>query len=273
MLYSFDEGEMMKKFWLALALLCFCGTVEAVVQGKEVSYEAEGVPLVGYIAYDDAITGKRPVVIVVHEWWGNDEYARKRARMLAELGYTALAVDMYGYGKVTSRPAEAVKLADDLNRNVPLQLVRFKATFKFLQGQEIADADKVAAFGYGFGGSVVLNMARLGVHLNGVASFHGGLVTDYPAKRGGVWGSVISFTGEDDPLIGANRIRGFKAEMDRAKAHYRVVTYPGVKNGFTDPAADELAKKFDLPLAYNAAADKDSWQQATEMLREVFAAK
>ncbi|MBI3480527.1 MAG: dienelactone hydrolase family protein [Nitrosomonadales bacterium] len=263
----------MKKLLLAFSLMCFCGVGQAAVQGKEVSYEAEGTTLVGYLAYDDAIKGKRPAVIVVHEWWGNNEYSRKRARMLAELGYTALAVDMYGNGKVANIPAEAVKLASDLNRNVPLQLVRFKATMKFLSEQETVDPDKVAAFGYGFGGSVVLNMARLGVRLVGVANFHGGLVTDYPARRRGIWGRVISFVGENDPAIDPGSIWGFKAEMAKAQANYQLVVYPGVKNGFTNPDSDALGKKFDLPLGYDAVADKDSWHQATEMLRDVFAPK
>ena len=263
----------MRNFLLALSLCCFCGAAQAAVQGKEVSYEADDTTLKGYIAYDDSIKGKRPAVLVVHDWLGLNEYARKRARMLAELGYTALAVDMYGDGKVADRPVEAGKLAAELNKNVPLELLRFNAARKLLREQETVDPNKIAAFGYGFGGSVVLNMARLGVPLKGVASFHGGgLSTDYLAKRG-IVGRIVLFIGAGDPLIGADQIEAFKLEMGNTKASYRVVTYPGAKTDFTNPDADVLGKKFNLPMAYNAEADKDSWRQATEMLREVFAAQ
>jgi dienelactone hydrolase len=265
----------MKYIFLILSLCCFCNSAQAVVQGKEVSYEAEGTTLKGYIAYDDAIKGKRPAVIVVHEWWGQNEYARKRARMLAELGYTALAVDMYGDGKVADEPVRAAKLASELIGNVGLEYVRFEAAVNLLRKQETVDADQIAAFGYCFGGGVVLNMARIGTPLKGVASFHGALAAplDVRVKQGNIKARIISFSGEDDPMIGADKVAAFKLEMENAKADYRVVTYPGAKHAFSNPEADEVGKKFKLPIAYDAKADKDSWEQAKVFLREVFAAK
>jgi dienelactone hydrolase len=267
------KGVTMKNFLLALSLCCFGSAAQAAVQGRDVSYQADGTTLKGYIAYDDAIKGKRPGVLVVHEWWGQNEYARKRARMLAELGYTALAVDMYGDGKVVDNPDDAGKLAAGVYKNMPVAQARFEAGMQLLRKQETVDANEIAAFGYCFGGGVVLNMARLGEDLKGVASFHGGLGTDHPAQPGSIKARIISFSGDADPSIGADKVAAFKQEMESAGANYRVVTYSGAKHAFTNPDADELGKKFNLPIAYNAEADRDSWLQAKAFLSVVFAAK
>ncbi len=261
----------MKRFLLLVSFCCIAASAaQAAVQGKEVSYQANGTTLKGYLAYDDAIKGKRPAVLVVHEWWGHNAYARKRADMLAALGYTALAVDMYGDGKQANHPDEAGKFAAEVSRNMPLAKVRFEAGLQLLRGQKTVDAKQVAAIGYCFGGGVVLNMARIGEDLKGVASFHGSLDTDILAQPGKIKARIVSFTGEDDVMITAGKVSAFKQEMENARASFRVVTYPGVKHSFTNPDADALGKKFGLPLAYNAAADKDSWQQATVFLREIF---
>lgn len=264
----------MKEFLFAMSLCCL-GSVaaHAAVQGREVSYEANGTTLKGYIVYDDAIKGKRPGVLVVPEWWGQNEYARKRARMLAELGYTALAVDMYGNGKVVDNPDDAGKLAAEVSKDVSTAKARFEAGMRLLRNHETVDVDNIAAFGYCFGGGVVLNMARMGEDLKGVASFHGSLGTDRPAQPGKVRARIISFSGDADPMIGPDKVAGFKEEMKNAGANYRVVIYPGAKHAFTNPDADELGKKFKMPIAYDAAADKDSWEQARVFLREAFAVK
>ena len=260
----------MNKFLLMLSMCCLSVAAKAAVQGKEVTYQAGGTTLKGYIAYDDTIKGKRPAVLVVPEWWGQNEYARKRARMLAEQGYTALAVDMYGDGKVADNPDDARKLATEVNTNPPLAQARFEAAMKLLRTHKTVDAGKLAAFGYCFGGGVVLNMARMGEDLKGVASFHGGLGTEHPAQPGKIKAHIISFSGDADPLIPADKVAAFRQEMDNAGANYRIVTYPGAKHAFTNPDADELGKKFKMPIAYDANADKDSWQQAMVFLREVF---
>ena len=263
----------MNKLLLMLSMCCLSVAAKAAVQGKEVTYQADGTTLKGYIAYDDAIKGKRPAVLVVPEWWGQNEYARRRTRMLAEHGYTALAVDMYGNGKVADNPDDARKLATEVNTNPSLAKARFEAAMNLLRTQKTADANKLAAFGYCFGGAVVLNMARIGEDLKGVASFHGRLDADRPAERGKIKARIISFSGEADPVIPADKVAAFKQEMDNAGANYRVVTYPGALHAFTNPDADELGKKFKMPIAYNAEADKDSWQQAMVFLREVFGKK
>ncbi|MEQ1814466.1 MAG: dienelactone hydrolase family protein [Candidatus Nitrotoga sp.] len=268
----------MKKFLMVMAICLIIydlggATAQAALQGNEVDYKAGGVTLKGYIVYDDAFKGKRPAVLVVHEWWGHNEYARKRARMLAEQGYTALAVDMYGDGKQAHHPDDAGKFATKVSRNMDMAKERFEAGMKLLRDHKTVDGDQLAAIGYCFGGSIVLNMARMGQDLKGVASFHGSLGNSNPAEPGKIKARIISFSGAADPMIGADSITAFKKEMDHAKANYRVVVYPGAQHAFTNIEADKLGKKFKLPLAYNAEADKDSWQQATVFLQEVFGKK
>jgi len=245
----------------------------AAVQGREVTYSANGTTLKGYVAYDDAVKGKRPGILVVHEWWGLNEYARKRARMLAEHGYTALALDMYGDGKQAHHPDDAGKFASEVSKNAALAKARFDAAFELLKKESTVDADNIAAIGYCFGGSVALNMARIGEPLKAVVSFHGGLGTDHPAEHGKVQARIASFTGEDDPMIPATQVAAFRQEMDKAGVTLEVVTYPGVQHAFTNPEADKYGKEFKLPLAYNAAADKDSWDAGLAFLADAFKAK
>lgn len=259
----------MKKFLFSLALLCLSASAFAAVQGKEISYSSGGTTMKGWIAYDDAVKGKRPAVLVVHEWWGHNDYARKRAEMLAELGYVALAVDMYGDGKQANHPDDAGKFAGEVAKNKPVAKARFEAAMKLLRKQRNVDGGRLAAIGYCFGGSVVLNMAREGEALRGVASFHGGLGTDTPAQRGRVKAQVRVYTGADDKMIPAAQVDAFRQEMENAGVNYQVVSYPGVLHSFTNPDADEYAKKFNLPVAYNAEADKDSWAQLQAFLAEV----
>ena len=149
--------------------------LQAAVVGKEVSYQAGNIVMKGYLAYDDAVTGKRPGILVVHEWWGHNTYARKRADMLADLGYTALAVDMYGDGKTADHPDNAGKFATAVRQEQDIMQARFNAARHYLNSNETVDPELNAAIGYCFGGSVVLSMARSGADLDGVVSFHGSL--------------------------------------------------------------------------------------------------
>ena len=270
-IFSHDQPTTVMKNIFLLAMLLFASSLaQATVQGKEVTYTAGGTTLKGYIAYDDAIKGKRPGVLVVHEWWGNNEYARKRATMLAGLGYTALALDMYGEGKQAHHPDEAAKFSGELAKNLPLAKARFESAMKLLQQQKNVDATNIAALGYCFGGSVVLQMARLGENMKGAVSFHGSLATETPAEPGKVRARIISFTGTADPMIPAEQVAAFKQEMEKAGANYKVVTFPGAKHSFTNPAADEYGREFKLPLAYDAAADKASWDETQSFLADIF---
>lgn len=258
--------------------LCFIGlmfaaaTAHAAVQGREVSYKANGTTLKGYIAYDDAVKGKHPGILVVHEWWGHNAYARKRARMFAEQGYTALALDMYGDGKQAHHPDDARKFASEVSKNEKLAKARFDAALDLLKSEKTVDANNIAAVGYCFGGSIALNMARLGEPLKAVLSFHGGLATDHPAAAGKVKARIASFSGEDDPFIPAEQVAAFRQEMDKAGVTYKVETYPGAKHAFTNPDADKYGQEFKLPLAYNAAADKASWDEGLAFLADAFKA-
>ena len=237
---------------------------------KEVTYSSDGTTLKGFLAYDSGKTGKMPGIIVVHEWWGLNQYARERAEELAKLGYVAFAIDMYGNGTVVTHPKDAGKFAGMVRSNMPLAKARFLAALDQLKANPLTDADKLAAIGYCFGGGIVLQMARQGIDLKGVASFHGSLATNAPAQPGKVKARVMVFNGEDDPFTTKAQIAAFKQEMQNAGVDYQFVNYPGAKHSFTNPDATALGKKFKLPLAYNAKADKDSWRRMQGFFHELF---
>jgi len=243
---------------------------EPKIQGKGVEYSAQGVVMKGYIAYDENVKGIRPGVLVVHEWWGLNEYARKRARMLAEWGYTALAVDMYGEGKQAEHPNDAGKFATELMKNFDVARARFTAAMDFLKQQDTVDPSRIAAIGYCFGGGVVLNMARQGVDLKGVASFHGSLTAIRPAQSGSVRAKILVLHGADDKFITPEQIEALKQEMKGAGADFQFISYPGAVHSFTNPDADELGKKFKMAIAYNADADKKSWDELRGFLNAIF---
>ncbi len=251
-------------------LLVLSMTVNAAVSGKEVSYQAGAVTLKGYLATDTAVQGKRPGILVVHEWWGLNAYARKRADMLAALGYTALAIDMYGDGRTAEHPDDAGKFAGAIGKDPELMKARFMAALEFLNRQPDVDASRTAAIGYCFGGGVVLEMARQGVDVNAVVSFHGSLGGNTTPEKGAVRARVLVLNGGADPFVTAEQIAAFRAEMDAAGANYTFVNYPGVKHAFTNPEADRLGERFELPLAYDADADAASWQAMQDLFGEVF---
>lgn len=255
---------------LALFFLFLSVPSFAEVKGKTVEYTYEGTTLKGYLAYDDSIKGKRPGVLVVHEWWGLNDYAKKRADMLAGLGYTALALDMFGNGKTADHPSDAQKFTSETMSNMAVAEGRFDAALDFLKKQPTVNPDEIAAIGYCFGGGIVLHMARTGADLDGVASFHGSLGTQQKAAPGTIKAKILVMTGGADTYIPAEQVEEFKKEMDAAGADYEVIVYPGATHSFTNPAADELGKKFDLPITYNAEADKQSWAEMEEFLKKVF---
>ncbi|HSB06077.1 MAG TPA: dienelactone hydrolase family protein [Thermodesulfobacteriota bacterium] len=252
--------------WLLVGL----ASAEPKIEGKTVEYSAQGVVMKGYLAYDENAKDKRPGVLVVHEWWGLNEYARKRARMLAELGYTALAVDMYGDGKQAMHPDDAGRFTSELMKNADVATARFMAALDYLKQQPTVDSGRIAAIGYCFGGGVVLNMARQGVDLRGVASFHGSLAPIKPAQPGTVKAEVLVLHGADDKFIPPEQIEAFKQEMKSAGVDFRLISYPGAIHSFTYPEADELGKKFNMPIGYNADADRKSWEELKNFLNTIF---
>ncbi len=260
----------MKHFWAIIGLFLVATSAHAALRGEEISYKAGDTVLKGYLVYDDAIAGQRPAVLVVHEWWGHNEYARKRARMLAELGYTALAVDMYGDGKQADHPEHAGKFAGEVMKNMEVAKARFQAGMRLLREHKTVNPQKIAAIGYCFGGAIVLEMARLGADLNGVVSFHGSLGTANPAKPGSVKAKVLVLNGAADPFVPPEQITQFKKEMDSAGVDYKFVSYEGAKHAFTNPDADKFGKKFNMPLEYNAHADQQSWKEMQLFFKKIF---
>ena len=251
--------------------LMLTGSAQAApdIEEATVEYSAKGVVMKGYLAYDKNITGRRPGVLVVHEWWGLNDFARKRARTLAELGYAALAVDMYGEGKLADHPDTAGKFSSELMKNFDTAKDRFIAAMEFLKAHSAVDQDKIAAIGYCFGGGVVLNMARQGVDLQGVASFHGSLSAVKPAEQGYVKAKILVLHGADDTFITREQIAAFRNEMEKAGADFRFIAYPGALHSFTNPDADEYGRKFTIPVAYNAEADKKSWEELKTFLKKI----
>jgi dienelactone hydrolase len=245
-------------------------SVEGKIIGKDVEYNARGVTMKGYLVYNDSAKGPRPGVLVVHEWWGLNDYARRRARMLAELGYVALAVDMYGGGRLAKDPEEAGKLSSELFKHFDMAEARFLAAMEFLKQQHMVQPEQIAAIGYCFGGGIVLNMARRGGDLKGVASFHGSLVPVEPAKPGEIKARILVLHGGADKFSTKEQIAAFKQEMKEAGADWEFISYPNARHSFTNPDADKYAKEYNLSIGYNAQADKKSWEELKGFLKEIF---
>ncbi len=243
--------------------------IEKSIRGEELSYSTDSTNMNGYISYDANQEGKRPGVLVVHEWWGHNEYVRQRADMLADLGYVALAVDMYGDGKQANHPDDAGKFVQEVVSNIDEAKARFESAMTALKSNENVDPERIAAIGYCFGGSVVLSMANAGYDLDAVAAFHAGVALPIPPSED-IMAKILVANGADDPFIPKESIVAYKAQMDKVGANYEYVTYEGAVHGFTSPMADSLGVKFELPLAYNEKADTDSWNKLKELLSSVF---
>jgi dienelactone hydrolase len=268
----------MKKLSFALPMLLILGVISCSksetpktdLVEKTVVYSSDSTTLKGYLVYDNNIKSKRPGILIVHEWWGLNDYARSRARMLAELGYTALALDMFGDGKTATHPEDAQKFISAIFSNLKVGEERFMAAYNFLKEQETVDPNNIAAIGYCFGGGIALHMASIGTDLKAVASFHGSLGAVVPPKEGVIKAFLLVCNGADDPFTTKDQIAIFKKEMDSAKVQYEFINYEGAVHSFTNPGADSLGKKFNMPFAYNEKADKDSWQQMRKVFKRVF---
>jgi dienelactone hydrolase len=242
---------------------------KSMLKEENVTYSADGIQFKGYVVYDESKTGKRPAVLVVPEWWGLNDYAKSRARQLAELGYIAMAVDMYGDGKTAANPQEAQALATPFYKNPQLAKTRLDAAQKKLKEFKQTDVSEMAAIGYCFGGSVVLNSAKLGADLKGVVCFHGGL-TGAPANKELLKAKILVCNGGADKFISEQDIEAFKHAMDSIGADYTFKSYANATHAFTNPASTENGKKFNMPIEYNEAADKASWNDMQVFLVGVF---
>lgn len=212
--------------------------------------------------------GPTAAVIVVHEWWGLNDYARSRARKLAEDGYTAIAVDMYGHGKVAEHPKDAESFMNAAFAEPQKMNARFNAAKNLLLKQKSVDKKRLYAIGYCFGGAVVLNQARQGNDLYGVASFHGSLGTQSPANAGDVKAKLLVATGGADPMVPADQVGAFVTEMSSAGAELQLLSFPAAQHSFTNPGATRVGVKHGMPLAYDKHADDVSWQALEAFLTE-----
>ncbi|MFK7732099.1 MAG: dienelactone hydrolase family protein [Pseudomonadales bacterium] len=237
---------------------------------ETIHYAAGDTQLRGYVARPDD-GAQYPGVLVVHEWWGLNDYPRRRAEMLAAQGYTAMAIDMYGTGTTADSPDDALGLMQAVLGDTEAGPARFQAALQTLRGHAHCNDLPISAIGYCFGGAVVLAMARAGLDLASVASFHGSLQTDTPAQPNAVKARVLVCHGNDDAMIPADHVQEFKKEMTAANTTYEFVGYDGAEHGFSNAGADEKNARFGLPVAYNEAADLDSWSRMLKMLAEVYA--
>jgi dienelactone hydrolase len=250
------------------ALLLVANLSSAEVKTKAVDYTADGVTCKGFVAWDDAIPGKRPGVVVVHEWWGLNEDAKNRAKMLAGLGYVALCADMYGEGALTEHPSKAGEMATAVRKNIDTWRGRAKAAIEKLQSHENVDKTRIAIMGYCFGGSTSLQIAMTGhPDVKAAISFHGALPTPTVEEAKKIKCKVLVCHGADDSFIKPETIAKFKEAFDGAKVDYTFESYPGAKHSFTVKGIDDKAVK---GLEYNAEADKKSWDSLQKVLKEAF---
>jgi dienelactone hydrolase len=244
---------------------------ESNLRTETVRLDADGTELECYLAFDDHGDARHPGVLVVHEWWGLTDQVRGRADMLAELGYPALAVDMYGGGQVADNPDDAGRLMNGVLGDMSQADSRLGAALGYLQNHAAVDSGRIAAIGYCFGGAMVLHAARTGQPLAGVVSFHGALGSSHKPAPGGVLAKILVCHGADDVLVPQDQVAAFTDEMQAAGADLRFIAYPGAMHGFTNPEADANGKKYGLPLAYSEEADRRSWKDMQDFFKEIFA--
>lgn len=259
---------MRKPLAFALFALALCSPAAAKVVAQDVTYTDGATTLHGYLAYDDARKDKGPGILVVHEWWGPGEYTRDYARDLAGKGYTAFAADMYGTTAADDK--EAGQLMKSVMGAPKVMKARFDAARKVLTSHPSVDPARIGAVGFSMGSSVVLGMARMGDDLAGVVSVYGSLTTNAPAKAGSMKSRVLVLNAVGDPFAKPESMNAFRNEMKVAKVSYRVVDFPGVKHGFANPDATANGKKFNMPIAYDAGADRKARAEIAKFFSEVF---
>ena len=261
----------MKTLVAALLALSLASPALAAIKEEAVTYKDGDTTLKGFVVYDAAKKAKRPGIIVVHEWWGITKHMHNEARRLARQGYTAFIADMYGDAKTADNPKDAGALSGSVMKNPQTMESRFNAAREQLAQHKTVDASRIGAVGYCFGGAVVINMARAGADLAGVAGFHASLGLNTPAPApGAVKAKILILNGADDPFVKKEQYTQLESDLNAAKADYKVVTYPGAVHAFTNPEATKLGKKFNLPLRYDAKANKAAEAEASKMFATVF---
>jgi dienelactone hydrolase len=252
---------------IVLGLLLLPSMLQAAIRTETVHYRQGDTEFQGLLVYDDAAQGKRPGILVCPEWWGLNDYAKHRAEMLAELGYVALAVDLYGDGKTTELPDVARKLSGELKADRPLLRLRINAALEALKKSPRVDARKIAAIGYCFGGTTVLELARSGAEVRGVVAFHPGLDSPNPSDGKNIKGRVLVCYGANDTASSAKEVEAFEQEMRQNNVDWEMNLYGNAGHGFTNPAAGGRGV---AGVGYNADADRRSWQAMQVFLAELF---
>jgi dienelactone hydrolase len=250
--------------------MLFASTSHAKVMTQPVTYKHGNVILEGYLAFDDSIKGKRPGVLVVHEWWGLNDYARKRATQLAAMGYVAFAVDMYGKGKVTNHPKEAGEWMNAITSNVETWGQRAMAGLQVLEKDARTDPNRIAAIGYCFGGATVQQLAYLGADLRGVVSFHGSPLPPTQDQAQKVKAKILICHGAADPMTKPEAIQNYIAAMEKSGLDWQMILYGGARHSFTNPDADKAGME---GLKYSKSADKRSWEHMKIFFKEIFGRK
>jgi dienelactone hydrolase len=249
-----------------LATLLCTTALSAAIKTETIDYQHNGTTCKGYLAYDDAATGKRPGVLIVHEWWGLDDYAKKRAERLAEMGYVAFAADMYGDGKVAQHPDEAKQFAGKVRENVDTWRGRAKAGLEVLKKNEHVNPDKLAAIGYCFGGATVLQLAYSGEELDAVVSFHGALPAATPEQAKAIEARILICHGAEDTFIPDEQVMKFRKPLSDANVDYQIIYYGGATHSFTVPGVEKR-----MPvLKYHPDADRRSWEAMKNLFDESF---
>jgi len=238
------------------------------MKSEAIEYKDGDVTLKGFVMYDDSKTGTRPGVLVNPEAFGLGPHAKARAERLAQLGYVALAADPYGNGAIAKDLNEAMALATPLFSDPAKLRARAHAGLKTLAAHPLADSSRLASIGYCMGGTFSLELARDGAALRGIVSFHGGLQTQRPAAAGQVKAKILVCTGNDDPFVPAEQIKGLIEEMTKAGADWQIINYGGTVHSFTNPDADSLGNP---ALKYNKSSDERSWKAMTDFFGEIFA--
>ena len=252
-----------------LAILSLSTIAHAEIQTQEIEYTQNGTTLKGYLAYDSAIKAKRPGILVVHEWWGHNEHARDRARMMAAIGYTALAVDMYGNGKIADHPKKAGEFMNAALKDWDASQARFNKAKEVLQSHKTVDAERIGAIGFCFGGAVSIRMARGGADLDGVVAFHTSLPLEPVITH--MKAALLVINGSQDDLLKPESVGSFSSQMMSGNIDFTYMNLSGVKHSFTNKEADEFNKKFNIPsLQYNRQADERSWLAMQKFFHRVF---
>lgn len=258
---------MMKLGFILLFLLIPWSVTHAKLQTEAIAYSHGDIKLEGHLAWDDSLKGKRPGIVVVHEWWGLNDYARQRADQLASLGYVAFALDMYGKGKVTTHPDQASAWMTEMTANVQNWQARAMEGLKVLQAQPLVDPHRIAAIGYCFGGGTVTQLAYSGVSIQGVVSFHGPLPLPDPTQVSGTKAKILIAHGNADPFLTEGHIGTFRTALDQAGIDWQMIVYAGARHSFTNPGADQFGID---ALKYNEEADRRSWRHMQLFFDELF---